>query len=160
MSALVVALSWLAYIYFIKPRRQYSTYVKALRSRGYKVLEIPFQPLHFPIYEKISEEESKGLGLRLFREIYPEYDAVVTNSFNKVMIDFIHPDFMKDFYNGEKHFSYPKSYGVVFPVMRMTFGGGLAFSEGSNWAYRRRILNRVMNFDLIINQIPKLANIS
>ena len=75
------------------------------------------------------------------------------------MIDFIHPDFMKDFYNGEKHFSYPKSYSIVFPVIRV-FGAGLTLNEGANWTHRRKILNRVLNFDLIKNQIPTLANIS
>ena len=75
------------------------------------------------------------------------------------MVDFIHPDFWKDFCYKDNQFKLPKNESVVYPIKRVTFGGGILFREGEDWKKHRKILNKAFNFDLIKNQSQKIAKI-
>lgn len=37
--------------------------------------------------------------MKFAKDNYKNYDVLVTNFFNKIFINFIHPDFIKDFYS-------------------------------------------------------------
>jgi cytochrome P450 len=51
---------------------------------------------------------------------------------------------------------YPKSPKVVEIYSRIA-GFGLPFSEGQAWDRKRRILNKVFNFDFVKSQTSKIA---
>ena len=44
-------------------------------------------------------------------------------------------------------------------IKKFTGGGGVLFKEGEEWHRRRRILNRVFNFDVIKNSTKKIKQI-
>ena len=83
----------------------------------------------------------------------------VSNVVNQVMVDFVHPDFVKEFYYKDNHFNFPKVRMLILPLTRTTFGGSLVFGEGKHWAKQRKILNQVFNFDLVLGIIPKMCEV-
>lgn len=46
----------------------------------------------------------EGDALKVHKEIYSQYDVVVSNVLTQPKIIFIHPDFVKDFYSVDKHY--------------------------------------------------------
>ena len=120
-------------------------------------MERPFTPFSIPLFANLRQDAKQGDALRTMKEIYPKYDVVVSNLFNKPMLEFIHPDFMAAFYSKDIHLLYPKALSMMFPLIRVTFGGGLAFTEGEVWARKRKILNRLVSFDLIKNMSERMA---
>lgn len=64
---------------------------------------------------------------------------------NKPMIELCHPDFIKDFYAVDRHFSFPKNKKFIEFITKIT-GRGLPFSEGKEWKRKRMVMNGVFNF--------------
>ncbi len=75
---------------------------------------------------------------------------------NRPRIEIYNPDFIKDFYSVDKHYEYPKAERVVKIFSRIG-GHGLPLSEGNVWARKRKILNKVFNFDFVKSQTDKIA---
>ena len=65
---------------------------------GYKVYATPFIPFGIPLYKLISNDEKQGDSLKICKTIYREHDVILTDSLHKIVLDFTHPDFIKDFY--------------------------------------------------------------
>ena len=82
----------------------------------------------------------------------------MTNSLNKIIIDLTNPELIKDFYSTEHLFMYPKLEVSVKPIKR-TMGEGIPFSEGEVWKRKRRIVNKVFNFDLIKSLTGKVSDL-
>ena len=74
------------------------------------------------------------------------------------MVELVHPDLIKEFYNQENNDSYPKKSDMLGPLRRL-IGDGLIFSEGNRWKTKRKILNRVFNFQLLKAITGKVAEI-
>lgn len=91
------------------------------------------------------------------KENYRDNDIVLTNSFHKILLDLTHPDFIKAFYS-ENIYTYQKVPSLVAPIKR-TMGEGVPFSEGDVWKRKRRIINKVFNFELIKNMTVKIAEL-
>ena len=124
------------------------------------MLEIPFKPFSMPLFERIERDEKENNdAFKLFKTEYSQHDVVVTNIMDHVFIDFLHVDFIRDFYNKENQFSFPKLHEIIYPIKRVAFGGGVTFAEGQRWARKRKIFNRVFNFELIKSKIPKINQI-
>jgi spermidine synthase len=51
-----------------------------------------------PSISMLKEGERKGDALKIIRNNARDYDVVITNLFNYILIDFSHPDFIKEFY--------------------------------------------------------------
>ena len=92
------------------------------------------------------DEKDHKDAFRLFKTQYTSHDVAVTNFMHNIFIDFLHPDFVKDFYSKENLYTFPKIFAVVYPLTRPGLGGGMTFSEGERWARKRKIFNRVFNF--------------
>lgn len=74
------------------------------------------------------------------KTIYKDHDVILTNSVHRIVLDFCHPDFIKDFYSAENLYTYPKVKFVSAPIVR-AMGKGIPFSEGDEWKRKRRIIN-------------------
>lgn len=46
----------------------------------------------------------EGDAMKFYKEEYGKYDAIVTNILIKPKLEFVHPDFAKDFYSVDKHY--------------------------------------------------------
>ena len=97
-------------------------------------------------------------GMKLVKEQYSKHDVVVSNILNHVMIDLLHPDFVKEFYLSENIYTYPKVKMLVNPIIR-GIGSGIIIDEGELWKKKRKILNKVFNFQFIKDMTKKMAEI-
>lgn len=79
----------------------------------------------------------------------------MANSFNSIVLDFSHPDFVKDFYSNEHLYTYPKIKMFTDPIVR-AMGRGIPFSEGDEWKRKRKIINAVFNFDFVKSMTYKI----
>lgn len=43
--------------------------------------------------------------------------------------------------------------------VKRALGNGIAFSEGDEWKRKRKIINKVFNFNFIISNIPKMIRL-
>ena len=68
----------------------------------------------------------------------------------------INPKLIKEFGLQEKN--YIKYNDAVDPIKRLT-GTGLLLSEGDVWERKRKILNKIFNFNYIKSLVPKAAEI-
>lgn len=97
--------------------------------------------------------------MKVYKEVRSKYDVVVTNILSRPRIEINHPDLLRDFYAVDKHYEYPKSPKGLRLFARVA-GRGLVFSEGEAWHRKRKILNKLFNFDFIKSQSQKIAKIS
>ena len=74
------------------------------------------------------------------------------------MLDFTHPDFIKEFYSNDNIYIYPKLESLTAPIRR-AMGQGVPFSEGDVWKRKRKIINKVFNFELIKSMTWKIAEL-
>ena len=91
--------------------------------------------------------------------MYPDYDVAISNINHKVFIEVMNKDLIQEFFTHERSYRYIKAQGIIYPVRRITFGGGVVFNEGEVWARKRRILNKIFTFDLIKSLIPTIEKI-
>ena len=68
------------------------------------------------------------------------------------------PKLIKDYYLRDQDFDFEK-IPTFMSVLKSFTGGGILFDEGETWHRRRRILNRVFNFDVIKNSSDKIRAI-
>lgn len=78
-SVIIIGVLLLVYTFWIKPKRILKNYAKILRSKGYKVYEVSFNPFHNDIMENIKKGIEQGDALKLYKEDYKDYDVVITN---------------------------------------------------------------------------------
>lgn len=96
---MLILVALFVYKLILVPRRLYNFYLKKLQEMGYKVYATPFTPLGIPFMPMIERDKKEGDALKICKTIYRDYDVVLTNSVHKVVLDFAHPDFIKDFYS-------------------------------------------------------------
>ena len=159
LAMIIIVACYLLFICYIKPKKEHQAYVKSFQSRGMRVLEIPFKPFGLPLFDQLRSDEKDGDAFKAYKEQYPHYDVVVSNLFNKTLIQVCHPDIIKDFNMKDTHYKYPKASGLFYPFARISFGGGLTLSEGSAWSRKRKIFTKVFIFDMIKNMSGKIASI-
>lgn len=115
------------------------------------MLEIPYNPFSIDVITNIKKGMAEGDALKIYKEERSKYDVVVSNILSRPRIEINHPDFLKDFYAVDKHYEYPKSQRGIRLFSRVA-GKGLVFSEGEVWHRKRKILNKLFNFDFIKSQ--------
>jgi hypothetical protein len=97
------------YKFYFKPKAEKQRYVKLLKSLGYTVYEQPFSFLGISMIDEfIKGEKLHKDGMYYDRTIYPHFDVVLANIFDKVQIILVHPDLIKEFYSGTKPYKYLK----------------------------------------------------
>ena len=158
LTVLIILATFFVQYFYLRPKRKYNEYVRLFNQRGYKVLEIPFQPMRAPLFRKITEDAKASDALQIVKKEYSSYDVIISNVIGRVMVEFTHPDFVKSFYHQQTHYNYPKAANLVYSVKR-GLGEGLVFSEGDAWKRKRRILNTVFNFEMIKELTPTIARI-
>lgn len=94
--------------------------------------------------------------MQFYKEMGAQYDVVVSNQQFEPLLEFYHPDFIKDFFSVDKHYDYPKEEKVLNFFTRVT-GKGLIFSEGQVWKRKRTILNNIFNFNFVKAQTTKVS---
>ena len=55
-------------------------------------------------------------------------------------------------------YAFPKKHSFLAPLERV-IGDGLVFSEGDSWKHKRKILNRVFNFQMVKSLAGKISQI-
>lgn len=83
---------------------------------------------------------------------------MVTNLFNRIFINFINPDFIKEFFNADNLYIYPKQSSLQGSI-KEAIGEGLFLSEGDIWKRKRRIIAAVFNFDFLKSSTYKIKDI-
>ena len=96
----------------------------------------------------------------MYRVEYPHADIVISNVFHRPVIEFLHVDFIKDFFANDKHYDYPKIHLFMNPFKRMYGDMSIGMSEGELWKQRRTNINKIFNFDFVKLQIPNIARIT
>jgi hypothetical protein len=89
----------LIYKLILVPRKLYYVYLNALQKMGYKVYATPFSPLGMPFYHIVEKDKKEGDALKICKTAYRDNDVILSNSLHRVVLDFSHPDFIKDFYS-------------------------------------------------------------
>lgn len=133
-------------------------YVKNLRERGYKVLEVPFNPLTNDMITTLRKGRKFGDDLKIYKEERRDYDVIVSNTLTRPRLQFHHPDFIRDFYSVEKLYDFVKTEAIVNVYARIG-GHGLIFTEGAVWRRKRTILNKIFNFDFVKSTSTKISTI-
>lgn len=95
---------------------------------GYKIYN-EFTPFSIILLSRILEDKKKGDALNVCKTIYRDHDVILGNSLSKIVMDFSHPDFIKDFYSNEHLYTFQKDKFMTEPIER-AMGRGIPFSEG------------------------------
>lgn len=99
ISIFLILIALFIYKLILAPRKIFYTYLKNLEKMGYKVFYTPFTPLAIPFMKIIEKDKNEGDALKVCKTIYRDHDVILTNSIHKIVLDFSHPDFIKDFYS-------------------------------------------------------------
>lgn len=67
VSLVLIGVVTLAYTFYIKPKSIMKNYAKILRSKGFKVLEIPFNPLKNDMIETLRKGTLQGDAMKLYK---------------------------------------------------------------------------------------------
>jgi hypothetical protein len=78
-------------------------------------------------FKILQRDQKDGDAFKIYKTIYPQYDIILSNSFNNVVIDLTHPDFIKDFYSSEHLYVYEKVKFFTGTIVR-AMGKGIPFS--------------------------------
>lgn len=69
LSILIVFLTYIFYIIWVKPVRAMKNYAKLLRSRGYKVYEMPYSPMKYHTFNLVQKGYEKGDAMQFHKEL-------------------------------------------------------------------------------------------
>lgn len=86
------------------------------------------------------------------------YDVTIYNIFNWPAIDIGRPELLKEFYQPANAHYYEKVKSFVSNLKRI-IGGGILLSEGEIWKDKRKVMNKIFNYDFITDNIPKIERI-
>ena len=76
----------------------------------------------------------------------------------KPLIEIINPRLIKDYYQRDQYYEFPKGK-LMGRVKKFLAGGGILLHEGEEWHRRRKIINRVFTFEIIKNNTQKIKEI-
>ena len=83
-AGLLLAAVYLLHSWLIRPRREITRYTRLFRSYGYKVVQLPYNPLGAPFYDGIVEDnEKKKDPFYTHKHVYASTDIMVANVLNK-----------------------------------------------------------------------------
>ena len=68
LTLLILALASATYFLWIKPVKAMKSYAKFLRNKGYKVYEIPYNPLRNHMVASIQKGLSKGDAMGFYKQ--------------------------------------------------------------------------------------------
>lgn len=106
---ILIILSYLVYVLWISPLRIIKRYARELRNKGYKVLEVPYNPLKNDMITTMAKGKQLGDALKLYKEERRDYDVIVSNTLARPRLQFHHPDFIKDYFSVDKHYDFHKT---------------------------------------------------
>lgn len=160
LATILLLLSlFLYYRFSYKPRKLIKHYEKLLKELGYRVYVQPFQVFGISFFE-INKKNVKLHNDAQYDEqnIFPHIDAVIGNIFDREFVVFIEPNLGKEMLSAEKINVFPKEKNIIEGI-KMIVGEGMVFTEGDPWKNKRKLMSKVFNFDLIRENIPKIADI-
>ena len=111
------------------------------------------------IENMIPYKEKYGDAFYAQKNIHCGADFTVGNVMNKVVITLINTNFIREFWSVEGIAKYHK-FEIVILATKLTFGSGMLFSQGEKWKNKRRVISKAFSFDLLKENIPKVAEIS
>ena len=108
--------------FYILPKRRFHIYSRHLKNLGYKVYELPFTPLAAPYFEKYRTYfESHGDSLYLEKNVFPDYDIILSNVLDTVCLTVENLNLVKKFYEPESVFNFVK-HPTFSEGIKMSFG--------------------------------------
>jgi hypothetical protein len=85
LAVLIITVAYYAYKIVIAPRRLKAHYVQAFKNKGYRVMELPYQPAGAPYFEMLAKaEKEKGDTFYDHKHSLYNYDMIVSNVLNHV----------------------------------------------------------------------------
>ena len=84
---------------------------------------------------------------------------VVSNILTETFVEIVTPELMKEFYVQENNFIYKKQKTIMAPLSRMAGDSGIVFLEGHAWKKKRKVLNKMFNFELVKALSESIAKI-
>lgn len=78
---------------------------------------------------------------------------------DQIFVEVFHPELTKLILYQENHYNFPKSPQMNDSVIR-GLGRGLVFLEGAEWHQRRKVLNKIFNFQLIKNMASMICEVA
>lgn len=156
---LSLLLLFLAYFFYFKPKKLCKHYAKLLRERGYKVYEFPFMPFNCPFISQFQKNQiEKKDPLYSFKYEMQGYDVVVSNSLYHPQLIFLNLKLGREITGADKLMVLLKSK-FQFSVLMRTFGKSLLFAERQEWKSRRKLITKVLNFDVLMGLVPHIADV-
>ena len=106
--------TYLIYKLFIVPKRQMSHLVSMFQAQGFKVLQLPYNPLGIPFYQRFLEDGVyKDDPYFTHKHQYPAYDILITNMLNQPSIALINANLLREAMSAEKVMVLPKEKKIT-----------------------------------------------
>jgi cytochrome P450 len=83
--------------------------------------------------------------------------VTIGNILDKVHINLVTPDLIKEFLSASMVNKYPKFEMMIEGIKETTGGNGIVFSEGELWKNKRKLMSKVFNFELVKENISKIT---
>lgn len=155
----VLLLTYIYFTFYLKPQKSCKRYSELLKSMGYRVYELPFRPFSATLYELYNEySQTKGDPCYLNKEVFKNYDVVISNLLNYPSLIFTNMKMGKEILTPDKLMTAPKVQ-LSMKLLNHTIGSGLAFLEGDSWKERRKILSKAFSFELLKNMVPLISKL-
>lgn len=126
VALVVLGLLLVTYQLYIVPYLESKRYAKLIRQLGYSVYEAPFRPWSTTFNDDMREDaRDKDDACWREKHVYSKYDVIIENHYSKVVLAFVNPDLIKDFFKPDisSHNKIKTSIGGIALVM----GNGLVF---------------------------------
>ena len=90
--AIVFLAAYLAYTFYLHPKKMRKYYARVCRKHGYKAIELPFSPLGAPFYEEqLSAAKDKKDSFYYHKHHYYNYDIIISNLVNNSHLIVLNP---------------------------------------------------------------------
>ena len=156
----ILGLTYMAYFWMIKPKRQMAHYAKMFRNSGFKVRQFPYKLFGAPYTFKYTEgSKLKNDALYYHKNEYYSTDVIVSNVLHDPIIVFTNEELIKEATKMDKVMIVEKCHGT-FETLFTFIKHGLLSIEKDVWKSRRKIFSQVFNFDFITSHIPMMINIA
>ena len=147
---------WKLYSSVVAPYFKYREYLTLAKKGNYRVLDlgfVPFVPAFVLQYYK--DRNMKGDSLFTAKDTYHNYDLMLCNFRQKVYIQLINKELIKQFYAHENK-TYHKENSIVLHFERL-FGQSLILSEGERWKTKRKSLTHAFNYNYLKQKHGKIV---
>ena len=131
---------------------KYRSYRGILKKSEYKVLDFGFVPYASNKFLKwVTNIKKYKDSFYETKHIFPSYDILISNIGDKVLIEFVNPELVKEFYAHEGTTVYEK-YKEFLKNAKRSIGSSIVFDEGEIWKRKRKLMTTLLNYNYLISK--------